>query len=156
VSVSWENTLTPGLEALKKRLAAGEHLVKVGLPSGPKMESDGTASTKSLEEVALINEFGSQDGHVPERPAWRLGLAHGQEDFNRLNRANLKLVADGKKTLAQALGELGAMGAGRVKTEIDVGDFEPNAPSTIAKKKSSHPLIETTQEKNSVTWEVMG
>jgi hypothetical protein len=48
------------------------------------------------------------------------------------------------------------MGASRVKVKILDGDFEPNAPSTIAKKGSSHPLIDTGQEKNSVTWEVIG
>ena len=156
MSDQWTNTLTPALADLKKRLASGEHMVKVGLPDDPALDSDGKFSGQTLGEVALINEFGSQDGHVPERPAWRMGLAHGQKDFNRLNAVNLKLVAEGKKTHRQALEELGLMGASRVKVKILDGDFEPNAPSTIAKKGSSHPLIDTGQEKNSVTWEVIG
>jgi len=41
MSVKWENTLTPALEQLKKRLAEGEHLVKVGLPDDPVEARDG-------------------------------------------------------------------------------------------------------------------
>jgi hypothetical protein len=156
VSVRWENTLTPALAKLKERLAAGEHMVKVGLPDDPKVGHDGVSIGLTLGETALINEFGSDDGRVPERPAFRLGLAHGQDDFNRLNRVNLRRVASGTMTLDQALGQLGEMGVARVKTEILDGDFEPNAPSTIARKGSSHPLIDTAQEKQSVTWEVVG
>jgi hypothetical protein len=152
---TWEDTLTPSLEKLQERLSAGEHLVKVGLPDDPALTTDGKFSGKTLGETARINEFGSEDGVIPERPAWRMGLAHGQKDFNRLNKANLVLVAAGRKSLEQALGELGAMGAGRVKTEIQDGDFEPNAPSTIARKGSSHPLIDTAQTRQSVTWEVI-
>lgn len=153
--MKWEDTLTPALEELKKRLAAGEHMVKVGLPDDEKLDIDGAGTGKTLGETALINEFGSEDGLIPERPAFRMGLAHGQHDFNRLNKANLVLVAKGKKHLDQALGELGEMGVARVKTEILDGDFVENAPSTIARKGSSHPLIDTAQEKNSVTWEIV-
>lgn len=156
MSVTWTNTLTPALAEIKKRLASGDHLVKVGLPDDPALSSDGQFTDQTLGEVARINEFGTQDGHVPERPAWRMGLAHGQKDFNRLNKINLRLVTEGKKSLRQALDALGLMGAAKVKTEILDGNFEPNAPSTIAQKGSSHPLIDTAQEKNSVTWEVVG
>jgi hypothetical protein len=155
MSIRWENTLTPAVEELKKRLAEGEHMVKVGLPDDVKLDTDGKSTAQTLGEVARINEFGSEDGTIPERPAWRMGLAHGQNDFNRLNKANLALVALGKKPLEQALGELGEMGVARVKTEILDGDFTPNAPSTIERKGSSHPLIDTAQERQSVTWEIV-
>lgn len=155
MSVRWEDTLTPALAELKERLAQGEHLVKVGLPDAAKVDHDGETEVLDLGAVALINEFGSEDGRIPERPAWRLGLAHGQQDFNRLNKANLALVAKGRKTLEQALGELGEMGVARVKTEILDGDFEPNAPSTVARKGSSHPLIDTAQTRQSVMWEIV-
>lgn len=155
MNTRWTDTLTPALEALKKRLAEGEYMVKVGLPDDPHLDADGKPTGLTLGETARINEFGTEDGVIPERPAWRLGLAHGQKEFNRLNELNLHLVAMGRKPLERALGELGAMGAARVKTEIRDGDFAPNAPSTVAKKGSSHPLIDTGQEKQSVTWEIM-
>jgi hypothetical protein len=150
--MKWDDTLTPALDEIMDRLDDGDHLVKVGLPDDPKVGDE----QKTLGEVARINEFGSSDGVVPERPAWRRGLAHGASDFNRLNQANLALVVQGKKTIEQALGELGAMGAARVKTEILDGDFIENAPSTVVRKGSSHPLIDTAQEKQSITWEIVG
>lgn len=156
MSVKWEDTLTPALEELKKRLEKGEHLVKVGLPDDPKVDADGRALGQlTLGDTARINEFGTEDGRVPERPAWRQGLKGGAPDFNRLNRVNLARVAQGKIPLETALGQLGAMGASKVREEILDGEFTPNAPSTIARKGSSHPLVDTAQEKNSITWEVV-
>jgi hypothetical protein len=155
MSVTWTDTLTPALEAIKKRLATDEYLVKVGLPDDPHLADDGKVTGLTLGEAARINEFGSEDGRIPERPAWRMGLAHGQKEFNRLNEVNLHLVALGRKSVDQALGELGAMGAARVKMEIRDGDFVPNAPSTIARKGSSHPLVDTAQTRQSITWEVV-
>ena len=153
--MKWEDSLTPGLEALQRRLAQGEHLVKIGLPDAAKETRDGIESVLDLGGTALVNEFGSQDGRIPERPAWRMALAHGSKDFNRLNAVNLRLIAVGNKTIPQALEELGMMGVAKVKTEIVEGDFVANAPSTIAKKGSSRPLVDTAQEKNSVTYEVV-
>jgi len=109
----------------------------------------------TIGDTALINEFGSQDGTIPERPAWRLGLAHGEKYFNRLNKVNLLKVAKGVMPLEMALGQLGAMGAARVKVEILDGEFTPNAPGTIARKGSSHPLVDTSQTRQSITWEVV-
>lgn len=155
MSSEWQDTLTPAIEELRRRVAAGEHMVKIGLPDNPAKAHDGTDSDLTLGEVARINEFGSNDGRIPERPAFRMGIVHGMKHFNRLNKRNLLLVAEGKKPLQQALQELGLMGAARVKIEIRQGDFEPNAPSTIAKKGSSRPLIDTAQMRQSVTFEVV-
>lgn len=154
MSVRWENTLTPALDKIKERLSAGEHLVKVGLPDDPALDHDGKPTGIDLGTAALYNEFGTEE--IPERPAFRLGLAHGVKDLNRLNELNLHLVAMGKKPLLKALQELGLMGVAKVKTELRHGDWVPNAPSTIAKKGSSHPLVDTAQEVNSITFEVIG
>ena len=152
--IQWEDTLTPALAKIQERLAEGEHLVKVGVPDDPALASDGSSTDIDLGTVGLYNEFGTETS--PERPAFRVGLGRGVKDFNHLNELNLHLVAMGKKPLLKALQELGLMGVAKVKVEIRDGDWVPNAPSTIAKKGSSKPLIDTSQFRTSVTFEVIG
>lgn len=150
-----EDTLTSGIAELKRRLAEGEHLVKVGLPDILKETLDGKPVEYDLAAIARVNEFGSETRNIPERPAFRRGLGGGAKDFNRLNAVQLRLIALGRQTVQRALGLLGLMGAAKVKVEIVEGDFVENAPSTIARKGSSHPLIATSQEHNSVTYQVV-
>lgn len=153
-NIKWEDTLTPTLKQIEKRLAAGEHLAKVGVPDDMAMDRDGNATSLDLGTVGLMVEFGTEN--APERPAFRHGLARGMKDINRLNELNLRLVVLGKKPLLKALQELGLMGVAKVKQEIKRGEFAPNAPSTIAKKGSSKPWIDTAQFVNSITFEVIG
>lgn len=55
--------------------------------------------------------------------------------------------------LRQALGMLGAWAAGAVKATITQGKIvPPNRPSTIARKGSSKPLVDTGQFVNSISW----
>jgi hypothetical protein len=143
-----QDTNFAGLQALAKRLRAGTASVLVGVPAG-KTEADGT----SIAEIAAWNEFGTAT--APERPAFRrLGEARHRADFIRLNAANLIRIAEGRMTEEAALGQLGAVAAGKVKQEIADGDFVPNAPSTIAAKGSSKPLIDSGQLRQSITWEL--
>ena len=52
----------------------------------------------------------------------------------------------------QALQQLGAMAKGLVQDEIVNGDFAPNAESTIQKKGSEQPLIDTGTMRQSVNF----
>lgn len=150
-----------GLDALLARFAPGKHIVKVGIPAGiPKEErvSAGSAETKeadvSLAYTAAVNEFGSEEAGIPERPAFRTGLRKGARNRVRLNRINLVRISRGELTLPQALGQLGAMGVGQIVNEINNGHYAPNAESTIAKKGSDRPLKDTGQEAQAITWVV--
>lgn len=156
MSIKWSGDLQRKIkETLQKNLPNGEQFVKIGLPDVPARLQDGSKSELTLGEAAAINEFGSEDGHIPERPAWRQGFKRGKDLFNRLNARNIPRVMRGQMTLHQALGQLGAAGVAAIKTEILDGNFVPNAPSTIEKKGSSHPLIDTAQTRQSISWEIV-
>lgn len=136
----------PGLRALTERLRAKGRAL-IGVPAG-KSEADGT----SLAEVAAVNEFGSEDGTLPERSYLRAGTRAHMKDFRAVAAPALRNVAEGTGSMTQALELLGAAGAGAVKKYIAAeGEFTPNAPSTIAKKKSDHPLIASSQLFQSIT-----
>jgi hypothetical protein len=141
-----ENTHGEGLESLRKRLQALHGTVSVGIPEGAT-EPDGTSTAL----VAAANEFGVP-GHIPERPFLRPGIENNQKEFSRMGSELIPAVAEGKISGAQALDLLGVAAVAKVKDEIVNGAHEPNAPSTIEKKGSDHPLIDTTQMLNSVTF----
>lgn len=144
-----KDTKLQGLQALSQRLKRLNKRVLIGVPAG-KSEEDGT----SMALVAAVNEFGSADGKVPERSFLRAGLRHGFYAITRLNVASLHEVSQGRMTAEMALERTGMVAAGAVKKYIPVGEFVPNAPSTIKAKGSSKPLIDSGSLRQSITWVV--
>jgi hypothetical protein len=82
---------------------------------------------------------------VPERSFIR---AWADENEQR-NKANLRKIAeevfDGKYDIRTGLDRLGLLFVGKIQARIKGHIAPPNAPSTIAKKKSSTPLINLGQ-----------
>ena len=112
--------------------------------------SDGTPVTN----VAAWNEFGTKGRRpIPERPFMRKA--------NHNMRGALRGIIEDRvdpKTLKVSRATAEAIGL-KMQSEIQnsIVDLRipPNAPATIAKKKSSNPLIDTGKLVNSVTYEVI-
>ena len=137
------------IEKLKKKFQ-GASRVKVGLPKGSLPYPDGT----SVIDVGLVNEFGSDNGHIPERSWLRSGVRKNLPKYKRINRFNMKKVLKGSLTTEKALNQLGATAAGDVKENITNIKKPPNKPGTIRKKKSANPLIDSGHMRSQVTYEV--
>lgn len=139
---------------LREKIRGIAHkVVKVGWLSDGSMSLDGKIS---LADLALIQEIGTEDGHVPARePLRRTFEEHeGQAEVSRVcERLGRQLVAE-KLEVERALEILGDYGANMVKRRIKMGLPPPNAPSTVAAKGSSAPLIDTGYLVNGVTWAV--
>jgi hypothetical protein len=135
-----------GLDAMKKRLGSLDRSVLVGVPAG-KREPDGTSTAL----VAAVNEFGSGDGRIPARPFLRPAIRDNLPEFRRLNAGTVSRVARDQMAPVKALDTLGVVASGKVKKKIVDGPFQPNAPSTIKRKKSSRPLIDTGSMRQSIT-----
>lgn len=129
---------------------------KVYGPIPDKYKSSQTSQAGSggitLLEVATINEFGL--GNVPER-----SFIRDWADQNEARNAdNLRKVAAviirGGYTIEVGLGRLGALYQGEIQNRISAGIPPPNAPSTIQKKGSSTPLINTGQLRSSILWKL--
>lgn len=151
-----KDTRGAGLAAMKRRLRQGQGRVLVGVPAG-KLEADGTP----IALVAAVNEFGSEDGRVPERSHLRAGLREGRQEFRRLNMRTLGAVARGTMSENQALGLLGQAGVRAVKLRMQRGPFVPNAPATIKAKTvngkvGDRPLFDTSQLFQTYTYVVEG
>lgn len=162
-------TQDTGYAAFRARVAslARGPRVRVGiLADKPKREPvKGSASKKarvrrkvakakySLLEVAIVHEFGG--GHVPARSFIRATVDERKSDILKLQRAVLLRVVDGSLTEAQGLAQIGAAVAAMVQARIVAGIDPPLAPSTIARKKSSKPLIHTGQLRSAITFAVV-
>ena len=119
--------------------------VQVGFQAGEKTYEDGT----DLVDVAAYNEYGTSD--TPARPFMKQSFENHEDELQKAcDRVNQTLNRGG--TAEAGLKELGVFVKGLVQDEIVDGGFEPNAPSTIKKKGSDQPLIDTGTMRQSVNY----
>lgn len=128
----------------------GEISVVVGVPATADDYKDGANQVL----VASVNEFGSDDGRIPERSFLRSTVDEKAQEYSALLAKLVRRVVDGKITPNQALDRLGLTVERDVKRKIVDLKEPPNAEWTIEQKKSSNPLIDTGQLRQSITYEI--
>lgn len=140
--------------ALRARLAGIDRAkVKVGIigPAASAAHADGATNS----DIGFAHEFGN--AHVPER-SWLRQTFRDPKKLQQLKALQARLLRDlmnGRISVQQAMGLLGAWGMGAIKATITRdGEFVPLKPATIARKGSSKPLISTGQFVNSISWAV--
>lgn len=147
-----------GLKELRARLAALKGArVRVGvLADAPKRPHAGEEpSEMTLVEVAAVHEFGAPARGIPQRSFIRATVDEKRADVAKLQEVLLGNVTKGKMTADQALDAMGAKVAAWCKTRIAAGIAPPLKPETVARKKSSKPLVDTGQLRSSITWKVV-
>ena len=110
---------------------------KVGFPTettgGQKYENGAT-----LASVAAFNEYGH--GETPPRPFMKNAADDFESEPNVIRDAIERgVVRDGDR----AAGLLAVQLTNKIKEQISRGSFDANAQSTVAKKGSSRPLVDT-------------
>ena len=121
--------------------------VRVGYQEGEKFyDEDG--KKVDLLDVAMFNELGTS--RTPSRPFMRDSVDDNADGISSSCKSKLRAIANGSKTAEEVLKEIGVMQVGLVQKSIREGDFAPNAPSTIKRKGSDKPLIDTGQMRQSV------
>ena len=108
------------------------------------------------DEILLIyaasNEFGTRDGRIPERSFIRAGVDEGDARINDMADRLWSQVTDGRLTKKLALAKMGETIQTMVQRKITSLRYPPNAASTIARKKSTNPLIDTGRMRASIRW----
>lgn len=107
--------------------------VKVGIVGNAAQEK-GEGEEYTVAEYGAVNEFGTEDGHVPERSFIRSTFDENVEQYVDLCRDLIGQVVDRRVSLKTALGLLGARAAADVKRKITSNVPPPNAPSTVMQK----------------------
>lgn len=145
-------------EALKRladRLLKEELQVLVGVPEGAgSYPAEGGKPPLTIATVAAVNEFGTADGRIPARPFLRPAITEGAPTFTRLAERELPDIMLGKQPMSRLLHRMGLLAMGMVQRKITDLKSPPNAPSTIAKKKSDNPLIDTGVLRQSINYHI--
>lgn len=102
-----------------------------------------------MAQIAMWNELGTST--APSRPFLRKSVDENADPINAMCAQQLKSITAGG-TAEQSLKQIGVFGVGLVQEKIESGSYEPNAPSTIRKKKSDKPLIDTGKMRQSVKY----
>jgi len=131
-------------ENLLKEL--GQLEVRIGIQQEETSE-DGV----DLVDIAMFNELGTE--HIPSRPFLRDSVDDNSDKINTFLQSMKKELLTGV-SVEDVLKKIGVFQKGLVQEKITEGSFEPNAESTIRKKGSSKPLIDTGRMRQSVNYVV--
>lgn len=156
----------PGLVRELQYLAT--HQVHIGIFADAERE-DGAP----MLVIAAANEFGAKipkrqarfggpdDGNpkgwviIPERSYLRAWFDENVDALQATMERLIGQVVEGKISGRAALETIGGYVATHVQAYMVDLKTPPNAPSTIRRKGSSNPLIDTGQLKDSITWKVV-
>ena len=138
--------LTPEGKRFLKEIAELKKLqVRVGFQRG---FTDYDDNGVDMVDVAMWNELGTVNS--PPRPFLRQSVDDNTFILTVACEESLKSIVQGQGTARDALQMLGVLQTALIQDKIRNGDFVPNAPSTIRKKKSSKPLIDSGLMRQSV------
>ncbi len=142
------DVLTPEgrrFERILQELADKE--VAVGFQHGEAAEDDGT----DICDIAAWNELGTE--HTPSRPFLRKSVDENEEKIDAFINAKAAELMNGVSA-EQVLKDIGIFQKDLIQDKIKEGDFAPNAESTVRKKGSSKPLIDTGRMRQSVNYQI--
>lgn len=129
----------------------------------------GKAEPLTVAEIAVVNEFGDEAGHIPSRSFVRSTFDRMREELADDAAKLLIQISDGKMTVEQALNILGLKLATAIRhTIVDgAGVPPPNAPSTARQKArgtgaaldravaGARPLVDTGAMLSAIAWAVV-
>lgn len=140
----------------------------IGVFRGRSGTGRGGARKASIAEVAGFNEFGTKrttiigpivtftQRGIPSRPFMRRAFDKNQAKYEKALQAGAKRIVEGKDTPEGVLTKVGLKAKNdQIRSITSARSWAtPNAPSTIAKKGSSSPLIDTGTMRNALTFQV--
>lgn len=138
VSLIGKQQVEQALKDLAQRLKDDTRIL-VGVPKGAGSYEDGN----NIATIAAVNNFGSEDGHIPARPFLAPAIDKGAPQYRRLAQVMLPKVLSGDMTMLMLMNKMGNLAQDHVKKEIIDLRTPANAASTIAKKGADNPLIDT-------------
>jgi len=142
-----------GLRDIRKNLH--DVSVEVGILRG-KYKAEGDEPARYVAQVAVQNEYGH--GRIPSRPFMRNSMRKNKKNMRkqlrRVAQAELGPKSGPKSPRIQIM-RLGMMAQNWIRREITDLRTPPNAPLTIARKRSSNPLIDTGRMRQEIQFRVL-
>ncbi len=108
----------------------------------------------TLAKQAAWNEYGTEDLHIPERPAHRTAFEnHNAGYWQRINQGAADIIA-GNKTAEQVVKAAAEWYLDKLRESVLYWSVPRNADATIAKKGFNDPLIETGETYDALDYEM--
>lgn len=132
--------------------------VKVGFQQGEvtRYQAKGQRTKKaglSMPQIAAVNEFGTDT--VPARSFMRTAFDENRTQIVKVIDSEYDKVVAGTRDVRRSLNLIGLFMTSLIQKKIRAIHYPPNAKATIARKKSSKPLIDFGQMVQSVRHEVV-
>ena len=139
--------------------------ILVGIPESATNTKDG--ETFYLADIAFLQNYGSysekenrhmtsdeakESGKIPPRPFGSTLMQNYGDKIKKFYQKDVGESLKGKRSMKQSLNRVGFIASGLMKQNLSTGNWTPNAESTIAKKGSSKPLIDTGEMRRAITW----
>jgi len=124
---------------------SGHSKVKVGFPA--------SKVSRDVLMKAVWTHFGTVKNPDSEWPFITNAFMDNQRRYLAALKKNAKPILRGQVESGQVMSKLGLMAQGDVQMEMVNISSPANAPSTVKKKGSSNPTIDTGETKNSVTYQ---
>lgn len=144
----------PGVAGLKKQMDQLRNMdVLIGIPADKASRKKDVINNASL---LFLHTHGSELKHIPARPVLEPSIALNREIISDHLGLAAKAITDNKPdTARRELAVTGQLAANAAKRYVMEGThLAPNKPSTIRRKKSSRPLIDTSQMVKAITYVV--
>lgn len=146
-----DNWTVEGKRFMKELQELAKLEVRIGYQRGQVIPDD-DKSRADLVDIAMWNEYGTVN--IPSRPFMRDSVDKHMESIKHMLKAQKEALLEGG-TAKEILNTVGLFQQDLIQTEIEQGDFVANAYSTIKKKGSDKPLIDTGTMKNSVHYQIV-
>lgn len=131
--------------------------VTVGFHADGTMSEDGQMT---MVDLAMQNDKGSNDGHVPSRPFMDQTAVENHNEITSIQTGVIKKVIGGSLSPKRGLVKVGESYKKMTQRTIDRFSTPANADSTIRNKRSGvqadNPLVDTGTMRDSITVRVGG
>lgn len=119
-------------------------LMGVPLSTSNKRENEDESEQMNNAYLLSIHEHGTIDGRIPPRPLLSSIIKQEKSYLNQGFNEYIRLLSNNENDNAEKhLEKMAIYLEGRLVEYFTNNNWKPNAPSTIAKKGSARPLIDT-------------
>jgi len=157
-AISLAMTFKENGEELLKMIEAWKYFNETEVIVGITEESNSDRGSVNNAELLYLHECGVPSHNIPPRPVLKPAIAQPEvaESIKTMMSEGMKaaLVHGDKEACGQYYERAGMLGRDACKDYIAGGVPPPNAPSTIRRKGSSLPLVDTGSMMNSITYAV--
>lgn len=155
VTLKDDDTVLQGILAEQAALMRTAVTVGIHGDAPPYIPGEKDQPPISMQDIALVHEFGSSDGRIPERSFLRSGIAEREAGLLGIMENVADKVTKGELKAQQAADQVGLTVQALIQKRIQDGEITPELSAyTIERRKnqSDTPLFDTGQLVQSITF----